>query len=100
MKARQNGARLQYAGRQRRRRLAARSSAAARDAGAAEHELFEPGEHGALQTARPYIGHQRDSLTACDEFGRQRLGGEEVSARAACGDDDGMHCGSSHGLSP
>ena len=90
----------EYAAGQRQRRLAGAQRAAAGDAGAADDEPFEPGEHRALQTAGARIGHQRHAPAAREQFARQRLGGEEVAARAAGGDHDGKRRGSSHGTSP
>ena len=59
-----------------------------------------PGEHRALQAARPRIGHQRHAPPARQQFARQRLGREEMPAGAAGRDHDGMHRRPPHGTSP
>ena len=98
--AREDPPRLQHAAAHRQHRLARAQRAAAGDAGAADDEPLEPREHRALQTAGARVGHQRHAPPARQQFARQRLGGKEVAARAAGGDDDGKYRGASHGTSP
>jgi hypothetical protein len=62
--------------------------AAAGDAGAVDELVVVVGEDGTLQSGGTGVGHQGDATASGQELGGEGLGGEEVAAGAAGGDDD------------
>ena len=95
-----NPSRLQHAGGQRGGGLRGTHGPAPGNARAPDYEAFGIGEHAGRQPGRPRIRHQRYALPARQQLGGQCFGGEEMPARAASGDDDGMDGCTPHPLPP
>ena len=88
VQAGQDAARLDDAGADRSQPAHPAGDAAPGDAGAGQHVLRAPGEHAGLALAAAPVGHQHQAVTACQQFGPERLGREEMAAGASGGDHD------------
>ena len=102
----QDAARLHAAAGERQRRPGGPRQTAPGDAGAGDHEALPSREGGrGLATVHggggARVGHQHDPPAAPQQLGGERLGGEEMPAGAAGGDDDrGNDHGRAHSKSP